>query len=181
MLVLLSSKGLPVAKPCDQRACTQRDRAAVTCACDAVVRHALMQVLGPGGAVAYTGPPGGMTPELETLAGFTVEDGGEGDGAAGTTSPTSGSGATTGSSQVATSTVSPSAGDAQVPKDADELVSSLCVVRGRCTAKPGCMQRFASSAPPYASELTGSGCVQRHPSPRAYCPPCVAMPCAGGC
>ena len=139
MLVLLSLKGLPGAKPCDQRACTQRDRAAVTCACDAAVRPALMQVLGPGGAVAYTGPPGGMTPELETLAGFTVEDDGEGDGAAGAASPASGSGTTTGASQVATSTVSPSAEDAQVPKDADELVSSLFVVRGRCTAIPGCM------------------------------------------
>ena len=127
----------------------------MTCACDAVVRPALMQVLGPGGAVAYAGPPGGMTPELETLAGFTVEVDGEGDGAAGAASPASGSGATTGASQVATSTVSPSVGEAQAAKDADELVSSLCVARGRCTAKPGYMQRFASSAPPYACELTG--------------------------
>jgi hypothetical protein len=131
----------------------------VTCACDAAVRSPLMQVLGPGGAVAYTGPPGGMTPELETLAGFTVEDGGEGDGAAGTTSPASGSGATTGSSQVATAIVSPSAGDAQVPKDADELVSSLCVVHGRCTvtwvhvalcqqSTTICLRAYGHTAPP---------------------------------
>jgi hypothetical protein len=38
-------------------------------------------VLGPGGSVAYSGPPGGITPALEILAGFVAEGAEEAKGA----------------------------------------------------------------------------------------------------